>query len=65
VFFPNLPSVLFSTLDKDIGIPSAIILPSVVSEVLGKNLFCRVPNGMYSANLLALGKSVVFGSGPK
>ena len=42
--------------------PSAIILPSVISEALGKQLFCRVSDGMYLANLLALGKSVVSGS---
>ena len=42
--------------------PSAIILPSVVSEALGKQFFCRVPDGMHSANLLALGKSAVSGS---
>ena len=62
VFFPNLPSVLFSTLDKDIGIPSAIILPSVISETLGKQLFCQVSDKMHSVNLLALGKSAVSGS---
>ena len=62
VFFSSLPSVLFSALGKDIGMPSAIILPSVVSEALGKQLFCRVPDKMHSANLLALGKSVVSGS---
>jgi len=60
--FPSLPSGLFSALGKDIGMPSAIILPSVVFEALGKQLFCRVPDGMHSANLLALGKSAVSGS---
>ena len=42
--------------------PSAIILPSVVSEALGKQFFCRVPDEMHSANILALGKSAIFGS---
>ena len=63
VFFPSLPSVLFSALGKDIGMPSAIILPSVVSEALGKQLFCRVPVEMHSVNILVLDKSPVFGSG--
>ena len=62
VFCPSLSSVLFSALGKDIGIPSAVILPTVVSETLGKQFFCRVPDKMHSANLLALGKSVVSGS---
>ena len=62
VFFLSLSSGLFSVLGKDIGMPSAIILPSVVFEALGKQLFCRVPDGMHSANLLALGKSAVSGS---
>ena len=42
--------------------PSAIILPSVVSAALGKQLFCRVPDGMHSANIFALGKSAVSGN---
>ena len=62
VFFSSLPSGLFSALDKEFGMPSAIILPSVVSAALGKQLFCRVPDGMHSANILALGKSLVSGS---
>ena len=62
VFFPNLPSGLFSALGKDIGMPSVVILSSVVSEALGKQLFCRVPDGTHSTNLLALDKSAVSGS---
>ena len=42
--------------------PSAVILQSVVYEALDKQLFCRVPDGMHSANILALGKSAVSGS---
>ena len=52
----------FSALGKDIGMPSAVILPSLVSKALDKQLFCRVPDGMHSANLLPLGKSTVSGS---
>jgi len=51
-FLPSLPSGLFSALGKDIGMPSAVILLSVVFEALGKQLFCRVPDEMHSANLL-------------
>ena len=36
VFFPNLLSGLFSALGKEFGMPSAIILPSVVYAGLGK-----------------------------
>ena len=61
--FPNLPSGLFSALDKVFAMPSAIILPSVVSAALGKQLFCRVPDEMHSVNILALDKSPVPGSG--
>jgi len=50
VFFPSLPSGLFLALDKEFGMPSAIILPSVVSAALGKQLFYRVPDGMHLAN---------------
>jgi len=56
VFFHSLPSGLFSANDKEFG------LPSVVYAALGKQLFCRVPDGMHSANILALGKSPVSGS---
>ena len=63
VFFPNLPSGLFSALDKEVGMPSAIILSSVVSVALGKQLFCRVSDRINSANILALDKFVVSGSG--
>ena len=42
MFFPSLPSGLFSALDKDIGMSSAVVLPSVVSDALGKQLFYRV-----------------------
>ena len=62
VFF-SLPSGFFSALGKEFGMPSAIILPSVVSAALGKQLFCRVPDRMHSANVLALGKSPVSSSG--
>ena len=62
VFFPSLPSDLFLALNKDIGMSSAIILLSVVFAALGKHLFCRVPNAMHLANVLALGKSHVSGS---
>ena len=34
--FPSLSSGLFSALGKDIGMPSAVVLPSIVSDVLGK-----------------------------
>ena len=60
--FPTLPSGLFSALGKDIGMPSAVVLRSVVSYVLGKQLFCRMPNEMHAAKLLALGKSTLSGS---
>ena len=63
VFFPSLSNGLFSALDKEFGMPSAIILPSVVSAALDKQLFCRVPDGMHSVNILALGKSPVSDSG--
>ena len=63
MFFPSLSSGLFSTLGKDIGMSSAVVLPSVVSDALGKQFFCRVPDGIHSAKLLALGKSVVSSSG--
>ena len=43
-------------------LPSAIILPSVFFTALGKELLCRVPDIMHSANILALGKHPVFGS---
>jgi len=62
VYFPTLLSGLFSALGKEFGMPSAIILPSVVSTALDKQLFCRVPDGMHSANILALDKSPVSGS---
>ena len=62
MFFPSLSNGLFSALDKEFGMPSAIILPSVVSAALDKQLFCRVPDGMHSVNILALGKSPVSGS---
>jgi len=39
VFFRSLPSCLFSALDKEFGMPSAIILPNMVSAALGKQLF--------------------------
>ena len=39
-----------------------LYLLSVVSEAVGKQFFCRVPDGMHSANLLALGKSPVSSS---
>jgi len=42
--------------------PNAVVLSSVVSDALGKQFFCRVPDGMHSAKLLALSKSAVFGS---
>ena len=61
-FFSSLPSVLFSALGKDIGMSSAVVLPSVVSDALGKQFFCRVPDEMHLANILALGKSPVSGS---
>ena len=61
VFFPSLLSGLFSALGKDIGMPSAIILPSIVTEALGKQLFCRVSDGLHSANILALDKSAISG----
>ena len=63
VFFPSLPIGLFSALGKEFDIPSAIILPSVISAALGKQLFCRVPDEMHSVNILALDKSPVSGSG--
>ena len=59
VFFPSLPIGLFSALGKEFDIPSAIILPSVVSAALGKQLFCRVPDEMHSVNILPLDKSPV------
>ena len=62
MFFPSLPSGLFSALGKEFGMPSAIILPSVVSAALGKLLFCRVPGEIYSTNILAVGKSPVSGT---
>ena len=62
MFFSSLSSDLFSALGKEFGMPSAIILPSVVSAALDKQLFCRVPDGMHSANILALSKSPVSGS---
>jgi len=62
VFFPSLSSGLFSALGKKFGMPSAIILPSVVSTALSKQLFSRVPDGMHLGNILALGKSPVSGS---
>ena len=62
MFFPSLPSYLFSALGKKFGMSSAIILSSVVYAALGKHLFCRVPNAMHLANVLALGKSHVSGS---
>ena len=43
-------------------LPSAIILPSVFRTTLGKELFCRVLEGLHSANPLALGKLTVSGS---
>ena len=58
VFLSSLPIGLFSALGKEFDIPSAIILPSVVSAALGKQLFCRVSDGLHSANILALDKSV-------
>ena len=60
--FPSLSSGLFLALGKDIGMPSAIILPSVVSKALDRQFFCRVPDEMHLANLLALGKSAISGS---
>ena len=63
MFFPSLSSGLFSALSKECGMLSAIILPSVVSAALGKQLCCRVPDGMRSSNILALGKSAVSSSG--
>jgi len=36
VFFPSLLSGLFSALGKEFGMPSAIILPNVISAALGK-----------------------------
>ena len=62
VYFSTLPSGLFSALGKEFGMPSAIILPSVVSAALGKQLFCRVLDGMHSTNILVLGKSIISGS---
>ena len=62
VFFPSLPIGLFSALGKEFDIPSAIILPSVVSAALGKQFFCRAPDEIHSANIFALSKSVVSGS---
>ena len=35
----------------------------MIFVVLGKQLFCRVFDGMHSANIFALGKFVVSGSG--
>jgi len=58
VFFSSLSSDLFSALGKEFGMPSAVILPSMVSAALGKQLFCRVSDGLHSANILALDKSV-------
>ena len=63
VFFPSLPIGLFSALGKEFDIPSAIILPSVVSAALGKRLFCRVPDKIHLTIILALEKSPVPGSG--
>ena len=51
VFFPSLPSDLFSAFGKEFSMPSAIILPSVISTVLGKQLFCRVSNKIHSVNI--------------
>ena len=57
----SLPSVFFSTRER-VCLPSAIILTSVFFTALGKELVCRLPDIMHSANIFALGKSAVSGS---
>ena len=63
VFLSSLPIGLFSALGKEFDIPSAIILPSVVSAALGKQLFCRVPDEIHSVNILALDRCSGSGAG--
>ena len=58
-----MSSGLFSALDKEVGMPSAIILSSVVSATFGKQLLYRVSDKIHSTNILALDKFVVSGSG--
>ena len=57
---PSLPSVFFTR--QTCFLPSVIILPSVFRTALGKELVCRVPEGLHSANPLTLGKLNVSGS---
>ena len=43
----------------------AIILPSIFFAALDKELVCRVPDGLHSANPLTLGLPTNSGSGPR
>jgi len=56
-----LPSVKKYTRQK-IYLSSVFILPSILHVALGKEIVCQVPDGLYSANNLALGNDPISGS---